>query len=121
MEIKNTHNSAAWDLSIEGSKKFNKQYQSNDDTYYFSYSTSSTKNNNGKHIPIDKMSYYLRPGAYLIGSGINNKDSSWYENDGIVNTISMSGPHDEKIIQYNNKPVIGRWNHMGILNYDHHQ
>ena len=48
-------------------------------------------------------------------------DSLWYENDGIVNTISMSGPHDETIIKYNEIPIIGIWQHMGILDYDHHQ
>ena len=67
------------------------------------------------------MSYYLRPTAILMGRNQNISDVAWYENDGIVNTISMDGPHDELIIQYSGSPIQGIWQNMGILYYDHHQ
>ena len=97
--------------------------QSNQNTYYFSYSTSSSilQTNSDKHKASAKMNYYLKPISNLIGSNPNVPNISWHENDGICNTISMDGPHDEEIIQYNNKPVPGIWQHMGKLDYDHHQ
>ena len=121
--IKLTKNSASWDISIEGVEYFNKLYQSNNDIYYFSYSTSSTiqKTNSEYYKPNNTMSYYLRPTAILMGRNKNISDSTWYENDGIVNTISMDGPHDETIIQYSGSPIKGIWQNMGILYYDHHQ
>lgn len=122
-EIKSTENSASWDLSIPGAITFNKISQSNQNTYYFSYSTSASvlKKNSNKHKPNLTMNYYLRPASRLMGSDSNPPTIYWYENDGIVNTISMDGPHDEKIIQYNKKLMPGIWHHMGKLNYDHHQ
>ena len=53
-------------------------------------------------------------------------DSSWFENDGIVNTISQIGPTTgkngaETIIKYNNQNdfVTGVWNYMGTYIMDH--
>ena len=122
-KIQLTDNSAAKDLSINGANNFNKIYNSHPDTYYFSYSTSSTiqKPNSIYHKPAKFMSYYLRPTAILMGNKNDIADSLWYENDGIVNTISMNGPHDELIIDYLDVPKKGIWQHMGTLNYDHHQ
>ena len=67
------------------------------------------------------MSYYLRPASRLIGSDPNPPNIDWYENDGIVNTISMDRPHDEESIQYNGVLVPGIWHHMDTVDYDHHQ
>ena len=33
----------------------------------------------------------------------------------------MDGPHDEKIIQYDGSAIPGIWQHMGKIEYDHHQ
>ena len=120
-KIKSTKNSASWDLSIDGSKAFNKISTINQTTYYFSYSTSFSKPNNNsfKHIPLTKMNYYLKPASRMIGSNLA-LNSLWYENDGIVNTVSMDGPHTQPIKQYQAMPQMGIWQHMGILNYDHH-
>jgi len=122
-EIKTTRNSASWDLSIDGANIFNELVESSKNTYYFSYSTTASivKNNSNKHKPKSKMSYYLKPTSRLMGSDIDSINKYWYENDGIVNTISMDGPHDEIIIQYNKVPVSGVWQHMGKIDYDHHQ
>ena len=120
--IKSTKNSASWDLSIDGAKQFNNIYTSNKNTYYFSFSTSSSipQKNSTEHRPSKTMNYYLKPTCKMIGKS-SLMDSLWYENDGIVNTVSMNGPHDETIIQYNEIPITGIWQHMGILEYDHHQ
>ena len=47
-------------------------------------------------------------------------DSGWYENDGIVNSISMSHPNGSKMIPLNvNKPITGVWQSVQRLNMDH--
>ncbi len=122
-DIKSTKNSAAWDLSVEGAKIFNEMIKSNQNTYYFSYSTTSSieKVNSDMHKPKSTMNYYLKPAGLLIGSDPSPPNILWYENDGIVNTISMDGPHDESIIQYDGSPTPGVWQHIDKLNYDHHQ
>ena len=121
--IKKTKNSASWDLSIDGANLFNKMTKSNTKTYYFSYSTSASiaKSNSVQHRPKSKMNYYLKPASRLMGSDSNPPNINWHENDGIVNTVSMNGPHDEQIIEYNGFNTPGVWQHLGIINYDHHQ
>jgi len=122
-EIKSTKNSASWDLSINGANMFNDISLSNKKTYYFSYSTSASilQKNSKNHKPKKTMNYYLRPASILMGSDEAPPNPDWYENDGIVNTVSMDGPHDEKIIEYNGTPTLGVWQHMGKIDYDHHQ
>ena len=73
------------------------------------------------HKPKSTMNYYLKPAGLLIGSDPSPPSIIWYENDGIVNTISMDGPHDESIIQYDGSPTPGVWQHIDKLDYDHHQ
>ena len=121
--INNTKNSAAWDLSLEGCKEFNKVSKINPNTYYFSFSTSASvpKYNSVEHKPNKSMSYYIKPTSRLMGAA-KDVDSLWYENDGIVNTISMKGPSTQKIIEYDKTNIMsGLWMHMGIKYYDHHQ
>ena len=78
------------------------------------------------------MSIALRPNAYIIGkstqcwSANNCTDSTWYENDGMVNTISQLGPksvesRSDNIIIYDNKDdlVTGAWLFMGKYTMDH--
>jgi len=122
-DIKSTRNSASWDLSVEGAKIFNETIESNKQTYYFSYSTTSSieKVNSDMHKPKSTMNYYLKPAGSLIGSDPSPPNISWYENDGIVNTISMDGPHNESIIQYDGHLTPGVWQHIDKLDYDHHQ
>ena len=117
--IRTTKNSASWDLSLEGSQYFNDISKSSDSTYYFSYSTTAY-GNIGQHKPKSNMNYYLKPASRLIGSDPSPPKLSWYENDGIVNTIAMDSPHDEKIIQYDGSAIPGVV-HMGKIEHDHHQ
>ena len=56
-----------------------------------------------------------------MGSNPSPPNINWYENDGIVNTISMDGPHGEKIIKYAGKSTSGVWQHIDIIDFDHHQ
>ncbi|WP_292932398.1 hypothetical protein [Noviherbaspirillum sp.] len=47
-------------------------------------------------------------------------DSSWFPNDGVVNTISMRGPKGQNLRNFDGTPVRGAWNYLGYYNqYDH--
>ena len=65
------------------------------------------------------MSLHLWPTSLLIGNYTNAVDTTWYENDGICNTVSMTHPHNEMFVIYNGKPQKGVWQHINKLKYDH--
>ncbi|MFO1384802.1 MAG: hypothetical protein U1F55_01205 [Chitinivorax sp.] len=47
-------------------------------------------------------------------------DSSWFRNDGVVNTVSMKSPSGQPVRSYNGSSVKGYWNYLGYYdNYDH--
>lgn len=47
-------------------------------------------------------------------------DSSWFANDGVVNTISMRAPSGQAARDFDGSPVRGTWNYLGYYNhYDH--
>ena len=130
----NTKNSIAYDATLAGAKNINNMISINPNTYYFSYSTSCSKKDpsTGYHIPKESLSLANYPLCYLMGR-INIKsdenlrtDSTWFENDGTVNTISMvrpftgdNGPEPMKKIEKGEKPEPGVWNFMGEYNLDH--
>jgi len=55
----------------------------------------------------------------LIGGDDNAPDSTWYENDGICNTISMSFLGDTKMLPFDGSPKQGVWQVMSRVNMDH--
>ena len=88
--------------------------------FYFSYTFSATSKNRvtGYHTPDKDVFLLIRSRAKLIGSrvGATNSgratDSTWWENDGIVNSKSMRGPTTGQngadfIVEYQpSKPLI---------------
>lgn len=47
-------------------------------------------------------------------------DSTWYPNDGVVNTVSMRAPAGQPVRNYDGASVKGSWNHLGYVDqYDH--
>lgn len=47
-------------------------------------------------------------------------DSTWFRNDGVVNTVSMKSPSGQPVRSYNGSSVKGYWNYLGYYdNYDH--
>ena len=123
----NSKNLSQFDLSIEGSMKFNQSYKSDPNVHYFSYSTFSTKktNSSNKHFP----DWAMNPDLWLTGTLLGTMyapDSTWYENDGIVNTVSMGYPKrddgtHEPVCEFYETSVPGCWQQMGRLHIDHHQ
>ena len=129
-----TRNFSSWDVSLEGARQLNTVAVANKNIYYFSFATSNTHLDSlsGKHVPNKDMSLILRPNARAMGKLIDywadstSTDSTWFENDGIVNTISMIGPTtglngSDPIIVYNGNEVFvpGSWYYMGKFTMDH--
>ncbi len=123
--LKSTHNFCAWDLSPEGAKQLNSRYRSDSQVYYFSYASYATKQKEGSpyHYPDDRMSWRFWSLALLMGRFMD-VDSTWYENDGVVNTVSMWGPSTgekgaEPLKDFDGVPVPGVWQKMEKLHMDH--
>ena len=129
-----TKNFSSWDVSLEGARQLNTVAVANKNIYYFSFATSNTHLDtlSGNHVPNKDMSLILRPNARAMGKKIDywadskSTDSTWFENDGIVNTISMmrpttglNGPDPITIHKGNNDFVPGSWYYMGKLTMDH--
>tara|TARA_Y100001970_G_scaffold293606_1_gene441540 strand:+ start:3659 stop:4864 length:1206 start_codon:yes stop_codon:yes gene_type:complete len=131
-----TKNISSWDLSLDGAAELNSFLNASPDTYYFSYSFSATSQDKstGYHIPNKDVFLLIRSRAKLLGSKIifkkdgNETDSTWWENDGIVNTRSMMGPTTgqngpDPIVPYlKTDPLMqGQWYTFETIKLDHYQ
>ena len=119
--LSNSKNLCSWELSPVGAQEFNQLYEADDSVYYFSFITTATqqKKNSQHHKPASFMSLHLWPTAILMGTYNEAIDSSWYENDGVVNSTSMSHPIGAPYVMYSGVPEPGIWQNMGKLNWDH--
>ena len=131
-----TKNISSWDLSLDGAAELNGFLNASPDIYYFSYNFSATTRDNrtGHHIPNKDVFLLIRSRAKLLGSKIifkkdgNETDSTWWENDGIVNTRSMMGPTTgqngpDPIVPYiETDPLMqGQWYTFQPIKLDHYQ
>ena len=131
-----TKNISSWDLSLDGAEELNSFLNASLDVYYFSYSFSATSRNEktGYHVPNKDVSLLIRSRAKILGSRVvftssgNETDSTWWENDGIVNSRSMNGPTTGKngadaIVKFDQSdPLIpGQWYTFKPINLDHYQ
>ena len=131
-----TKNISSWDLSLDGAAELNGFLNASSDTYYFSYTFSATSmdKSTGYHTPNKDVFLLIRSRAKLLGSKIifkkdgNETDSTWWENDGIVNTRSMMGPTTgqngpDPIVSYvETDPLMqGQWYTFEPIKLDHYQ
>ncbi len=129
-----TKNISAWDLSLEGARKLNTILKADPNIYYFSFVTSATilDSTLGRYIPDENINFILRGKARSMGTKTaywadgTATDSTWYENDGVVNTISQYGPTTglkgpDLIVEYTPNEVLipGRWYTFGPYRMDH--
>ena len=114
-------NLCAWDLSPAGAAEFNELYVTDPEIYYFSFSTYATRPEKigNRHRPDSKMSFHLWSTSFLMGYDKNAPDDSWYENDGICNTVSMSHPSGSAVQPYDGIPKKGVWQTVERLHMDH--
>ena len=131
-----TKNISSWDLSLDGAAELNGYLNASPGIYYFSFVFSATPKDEstGYHIPNDDVFLLIRSRAKLLGSKIifkedgNETDSTWWENDGIVNVRSMKGPTSgengaDPIVPFvANEPLMkGQWYTFDPINLDHYQ
>lgn len=113
--------SSAYELSVDGAIDLNEEIGFEDDIYYISRPTSVTQADpTGMYqVPRTGTDSALWMSSYLMGrmSLTTDKghviDSSWYENDGLVNTISEYAPFDDEYENVELDPSqirYGRWN-----------
>ena len=96
--------------------------------HYFSYATTASVPDpvTGFHVPDKHLSWTNYPLCWFMGRNFvdmgNGKstDSTWFENDGTVNTVSMmrpftgnNGPEPMKVFSSSEPIEAGVWNIMG--------
>lgn len=125
--LKDSKNFSSWDLSIEGAKAFNSIYTTSSSTYYFTFATYATRQqeNSDRHVPDKNMRWLLWPAGLLIGQ-TEKEDNLWYKNDGIVNTVSMYAPTSgingpEPAMLFDDNPQMGIWQNIDTFHMDHHR
>ena len=129
-----TKNIVSWDVSIQGAREINSIATANPEVYYFSFINSNTvlDSSSGRHVPHNSMSFIIRSNARLMGmkrayfEDGTPTDTSWFENDGIVNKKSMYGPTTglngaDPITNYSEDEILipGQWYAMKELKMDH--
>ena len=126
-----TKDHAMWDLSPEGAKTLNMRYPEAPDVIYLSWSTEATdpQGEKGHHAPEATMFLMFHGQSADIGSYTANRKGhvpitpAWFQNDGVVNTISMAGPTlgtQVPIQAFEGRVTPGIWHHMGILESTDH-
>jgi triacylglycerol lipase len=126
-----TSDTGYWDGSPEGARELNRWVRAQPSVYYFSWATEATYRDplSGTQVPEIGVPESLAANARFVGSftrsgsGALSFDSSWWQNDGMVNTISMDGPtlgSKDVIDSFSGTPVPGRWNYMGLLESSDH-
>ena len=125
--LNKSKNFSSWDLSPEGARQINSLYKTDPRTHYFTFPTYASKKQkeNSRHRPDSEMAWHLWHSSYVLGK-YEGLDSTWYENDGVVNTISMGcpttgekGPEPSK--DYDGISIPGVWQNMGKIHEDHHE
>ena len=127
---------SSYDLSPDGAAAENAWVKTAPDVYYFSWATKATYQGFWPYwqypradmlppLPVTAYPYTwpLPPG---MGNYTRNDaghvviDSSWWANDGVVNTVSMRNPSGQPTVDFNGTPQIGTWNYMGLMDtFDH--
>jgi triacylglycerol lipase len=126
-----SRDTAYWDVSPEGAAELNGWVRAQPSVYYFSWATEATWRDplSGKQVPEIGVPGHMASIARFIGSYQRADqtdppiDSSWWQNDGIVNTNSMDGPSlgsEDRVKRYNGTPVAGQWNYMGLIESTDH-
>lgn len=126
-----SRDTAYWDGRPEGAMELNRWVRAQSSVYYFSWATEATYRDplSGNQVPEIGVPGHMASTARFIGSYTAGEetdlpiDSSWWQNDGIVNTKSMDGPSlgsTDQIRRFNGVPRLGVWNYMGLLESTDH-
>jgi len=118
-----------YDLSVDGAAELNKRLSTFKDIYYFSVPADATASVllSSKRAPSVKLcdallwsNCYFMGSKSLVTAGGTVIDKSWFNNDGIVNTISCTAPKNEAQKTFNSSGISpGIWNIMPTFKGDH--
>lgn len=120
--------SAAYDMFIDHALEINKNMVTDENTYYFSIScTATTRNADGTYsADRDRMEFLFHGDSDELGrlkgttSGGYVVDESWFENDGLVNTVSAKAPSHAPSKDFDKDNITpGVWNIMPVYQGDH--
>jgi triacylglycerol lipase len=122
----NTKDISLYDLLPQGAQDLNQKIRTLPNIYYFSVATEETYVLDPIHgfelgEPAMNPMFWLY--AYHMGCYEGSDVSphkAWWQNDGVVNTISMQGPFNARIESYQGKPQPGVWNFMGVIESKDH-
>lgn len=122
--------SSAYELSIDGALDLNKEIGMENNIYYISRPTSITEKDDMSEYQVPRVgtdSAMWLP-SYIIGRTSTTTqngfeiNSLWYENDGLVNTISEKSPFDDPRADVNmsyQEIKYGRWNTLPTVEMAH--
>ena len=119
---------AGYDMRVDHAAEMNRHLTTFDNVYYFSVPCSSTEETgDGIHRPQRRITdpFFVRRsiqiGCYSgTTKGGTLIDSSWHENDGLVNTISARAPFGQPQQKLNRKNIQpGVWNICRTYHGDH--
>ena len=120
--------SAAYDMYIDNALKLNKTIFTSSETYYFSIACSATDKKDDSTYVADTelMEGMFQSSANEIGcyTGVTENgfqiDETWFENDGLVNTVSALAPSSAPSKPFDESNVEkGIWNIMPVYRGDH--
>jgi len=118
-----------YDLSLDGAAALNAKMPAKSNIYYFSVPTDCTsavwlsKNRIANPLVTDAVLWpiaaYMGSASGVTAGGITY-DKSWYNNDGIVNTVSCIAPKNEPQKAFDASSITpGVWNIMSTFKGDH--
>ena len=117
------------DLYVDGAFELNKNLSANENIYYFSFPSDATVESprSAKRIPDTSVAdplFYTN--IYMIGRGtaVTDKgiviDERWFNNDGVVNTVSTIAPFNEPQRVFDPADISpGIWHIMPTYRGDH--
>ncbi|MEI6580434.1 MAG: hypothetical protein WCN92_13360, partial [Eubacteriales bacterium] len=118
-----------YDLTLDGAARLNIKLSTFSDIYYFSFPTDSTtsvlhSNNRAPNLKLNSV--VLLPICTFMGSNKGKTpggivyDKSWFNNDGIVNTVSTLAPKNAPQRDFDaNSVTPGVWHIMPLFKGDH--
>jgi triacylglycerol lipase len=118
-----------YDITLDGAAELNEMLSPMEEIYYFSFSTDATTSalfSNKRNPDLKLADFVFLPTCLYMGraTGVSPGgivyDESWYNSDGIVNTISSKAPANEaqKVFDASNI-TPGIWNIMDTFQGDH--
>lgn len=120
---------AAYDMHIDNALMLNDKIETFEDVYYLAYPCSSTVTDaNGGVAPDPDITedIFMKGSTYMsayegVTAGGFEIDSSWQENDGLVNTISAGAPIGQPQVSYQEGQELtpGVWTVMPTVRGDH--